>query len=159
MSPEEMSVDSLCKHVKIRTRYCSTFVSYEISRVSGILRFPISYFSRCSFHVISYDRARVNIDLPLVLACTAAKCLLALGSPFPNYELVYGILLCNLGQAQTSTLAILKSASALIKYVQYSNQYSNVFCAKICYIQHQQFSPSMLYMLYTTLMEKFSLSK
>lgn len=113
-------VSILCKHVKIRTRYCSTFVSYEISRVSAILRFPISYFPRCSFHVISYDMARVNIDLPLVLACTAAKCLLALGSPFPNYELVYGILLCNLGQAQTSILfPIFKStcASAFIKYV------------------------------------------
>lgn len=109
----------LCKHVKIRTRYCSTFVFYEISRVSAILRFPISHFPRCSFHIISYDMARVNIDLPLVLPCTTAKYLLALGSPFPNYKLVYEILLCNLGQAQVSTLSDTQKclSSAFIKYV------------------------------------------
>lgn len=63
--------------------------------------------------------AWVNIDLPLVLSCTTAKCLLALGSPFPNYELVYEILLCNLGQAQVSTLFDTEKclSSASIKYV------------------------------------------
>lgn len=87
----------------------STFAFYEIFRhISAILRFPISYFLRCPFRVISYDTAWANIDLPLVLSCIVAKCLLARGSPFPNYQLVYGILLYNLEQA--STLFDTKSA-------------------------------------------------
>lgn len=75
-----------------------------------IILFEMSFSCNILWHGTSKYWSSISSGV-----CTAAKCLLALGSPFPNYELVYGILLCNLGQAQASILsATLKSACLFI---------------------------------------------
>lgn len=120
---QRSGVSILYKHVEICIQIsCSVLASYEIPRHIStyfVLTFPYIVLLEMSFscNILWHGTSKYWSSISSTLY-NSRSVLLSRSSPFPNYELVYGILLCNLRREWTSTLSdIQKCLLSLMKWV------------------------------------------